>query len=74
VKRLALIATPFLLLAVGAWALYCSSLPAILRLMLRGQRMGPVAMTWTTAGLPLVTVATWGAAIWISLLIKPRER
>jgi hypothetical protein len=74
VKRRLLVVTPFLLLAIGAWAIYTSPWPAILRASLHGAHIGAVALTWTTLGLPLLALATWGGAIWTSLLIKPRGR
>ena len=63
------IAAPFLLIALGGWCLVRSPWPAIGRLMLQGRHV-LVAYTWSTVGLPAVTVACFVAAIAISLSIK----
>ena len=73
--RVLLIAAPFVLIALGGWCLVGSSLPAILRLVLRGQHLYAVEPTWRTLGLPLAALACWGGAVWLSLAIGPsREK
>ena len=67
--RWLLIATPFALIALGGWCLVRSPWPSIWRLMLQGQHV-LVAYTWSTVGLPAVTVACFAAAVVISLKIK----
>ncbi len=63
------VASPFLLLALGFWALIRSPWPTIWRLMLKGEHV-VVVPTWPTLGLPAVTIVCFGAAIVISLGIK----
>ena len=67
-RRLA-IAAPFVLIAVGGWCLVRSPWPSIWRVMLQGRHV-LVAYTWSTVGLPAVTVVCFAAAIAISLQIK----
>ncbi len=64
-----LIATPFVLLGVGFWALVASPWPTIWHLMLKGQRV-TVARTWATVGLPALSMACFAAAIAISVTIR----
>ena len=73
VWRILLIVTPFLLIALGGWCLLQSPWPAILRLVLGGQHLYAVEPTWRTVGLPLATLASWSAAIWLSLQVKPHR-
>ena len=68
-KRLLLVASPFLLISLGGWCLITSPWPAIWRLMLKGDHV-QVAYTWTTVGLPAVTLACFVLAIAISIGIK----
>ncbi len=72
-KRLALVASPFLLLALGTGALLLSPWPAILGLMLRGRHVY-VAGGWRTAALGVVGVASYVAALAISYTIRPARR
>lgn len=71
--RRLLVLLPFLLIAVGGWTLFKSPWPELLKLTLHGAHIGFVKMTWDSVGLPAVTVVTWGAAIWLSLVIGPRS-
>lgn len=71
--RWLLIAAPFLLLALGGWCLIKSPWPEILRATLHGVRISYVKLTFSSVALPVVTVVSWGLAIWLSLLIKPRD-
>ncbi len=66
------VAAPFALIAVGGWCLVRSPWPSIWRLMLQHRRV-LVAYTWSTVGLPAITVITFVAAIVISLQIKRGE-
>jgi hypothetical protein len=70
-KRRLLVLLPFVLVAVGGLALAKSPWPQILKLALHGARIGFVRMSWQSVGLPVVTVVSWGLAIWLSLLIGP---
>ena len=70
IRRLLLIAAPFPLIALGGWSLFRSPWPAILRLTLQGQHLYAVRPNWGTVGLPLVTLACWSVAIWLSLRVK----
>ena len=71
--RWALIATPFLLLALGTWALVSSPWPTVLGLMLRGRRVY-VAGGWRTAGLGLAAAASYLGALAISYNIRAVRR
>ncbi len=71
--RWLLIATPFVLLGLGFWALLASPWPRIWHLMLTGERV-VVAYTLTTVGLPAVSAACFVAAIAISINIKTARR
>jgi hypothetical protein len=70
--RWVLIATPFLLLAVGTWALVNSPWPTVLGLMLRGQHIF-VPQTWRTVGLGGLAAVCFVGALAVSFTIK-RER
>ncbi len=63
------IALPFVLVAAGAVVLYISPWPAILHQVLAGARVR-VAWTWETLGQPLLALACWAAAIWLSLQVR----
>ena len=71
--RLALIATPFVLLALGAWALLVSPWPTILGLTLRGQHV-VVAYGWPTVGLGTTAALCFVAALVISFNIRAERR
>jgi hypothetical protein len=71
--RWLLIAAPFLLIALGAFALVCSPWPEILRASLHGVHISYIKLSWQSVALPIVTVVSWGLAIWLSLLVKPRD-
>ena len=72
-RRLALVATPFGLLAVGAGALSLSPWPAILGLTLKGRHV-MVAPGWPTYGLGGLALACFAAALVISFNIKRETR
>ena len=70
--RRLLVLAPFALIAIGGWALATSPWPQILKLVLHGSHVSFVRPTWSSVGLPAVTVVSWGLAIWLSLVIGPR--
>jgi hypothetical protein len=70
--RWVLIASPFVLLAVGTAALWTSPWPAVLGLMLRGQHVF-VPQTWRTVGLGFLAAVGYLGALVVSFNIK-RER
>jgi hypothetical protein len=70
--RLLLIATPFVLLAVGTWALTASPWPAIWGLTLKGRHVF-VPYNWSSVGLGAIALGCYLAALVISFNIK-RER
>jgi hypothetical protein len=71
--RWLLIAAPFLLIALGGYCLVRSPWPEILRATLHGAHVSFIKLTFASVALPAITVVSWGAAIWLSLLIKPRD-
>jgi hypothetical protein len=71
--RWLLIAAPFLLIALGAFCLIRSPWPEILHASLHGVHISYIKLSWQSVALPIVTVVSWGLAIWLSLLIKPRD-
>ena len=62
---------PFVLLAVGFWALVSSPWPAIWRLMLQGHHV-VVAFTWQTAGLGGLALAGFLGALVVSFNIRSK--
>ena len=66
------IATPFLLLAAGFYALVSSPWPSIWRLMLKGEHVR-VACTWSTVGLAALAFACIASAVGVSLTIRRRR-
>ena len=71
--RWALIAAPFVLLALGFGALVSSPWPAIWRLMLQGRHV-VVAHTWRTVGLGGLALACFAAALVVSFNIRSGPR
>ena len=63
------VASPFVLLALGGYALWRSPWPEIWRLMQKGAHV-VVAYTWSTVGLPAFSLTCFAAAIVISLTIR----
>ena len=72
-SRLAHIAAPFGLLAMGTWALVTSPWPVILGLVLRGQHVLP-ARNWSTMGLGTVAAVCFVAALVVSYTIRREPR
>ncbi len=72
IQRRLLVLLPFVLIGLGGWCLMASPWPEILKASLHGAHIGFVRLGWRTAGLPAVTVVSWAAAIWLSLVIGPR--
>jgi hypothetical protein len=67
--RWALVAAPFMLLAVGTWALWTSPWPAVLGLTLKGQHVF-VPMTWRSVGRGALAAVSYLGALGISFTIK----
>ena len=67
--RILLIAAPFLLLALGTWALVSSPWPEILGLMAKGRHVF-VVQTWKTVGLGVVAAAAYLGALALSYTIR----
>lgn len=67
--RLGLIATPFVLLAIGTWALVTSPWPTVLGLMLKGRHVF-VPWTWSSVGRGGTAAACFLAALVISFNIR----
>ena len=72
-SRLAHIASPFGLLALGTWALLASPWPVIFGLMLRGQHVTP-ALNGSTVGLGAVAAVCFLAALAVSYTIRREPR
>ena len=71
--RLAHIAAPFALLALGTWALVASPWPVIFGLMLRGQHVTP-ALNGSTVGLGSIAAVCFVAALVVSYTIRREPR
>ena len=69
--RWAWVATPFLLLALGSWALLRSPWPAVLGLTLKGRHVF-VPLNGSSLGLGLLALASFVAALVISYTIRRR--
>ena len=67
--RVAKLAAPFLLLELGAWALFSSPWPTIWGLMLHGRHV-TAARNWSTIGLGTAAAACFTAALALSYTMK----